>query len=284
MLPSASPATRPVRVARPRRFLMCPPAHFDVTYSINPWMHPEKPTDQSLALVQWERLRSLYLGLGHQVVQIPPRGGLPDMVFAANGATVVDGRVLSAKFRHPQRGPEGPAYLEWFREHGFHTRDAYHVNEGEGDYLVTASRILAGTGFRTDVRSHTEAAEFFHREVVSLSLVDPRFYHLDTALAVLDGDEIMYYPAAFSADSRAILARLYPDAILADEHDAAVFGLNAVSDGRHVLLAEQATALIDQLWARGFVPIGVDLSELMKSGGSAKCCTLELRPGPGDVR
>jgi N-dimethylarginine dimethylaminohydrolase len=281
---SAAPATRPVRVARPRRYLMCPPAHFDVTYSINPWMHPEKPTDQSLAMVQWERLRSLYLGLGHQVEQIPPRGGLPDMVFAANGATVVDGRVLSAKFRHAQRQPEGPAYLEWFREHGYLTRDAYHINEGEGDYLVTSSRILAGTGFRTDVRSHTEAAEFFHREVISLSLVDPRFYHLDTALAVLDGDTIMYFPAAFSADSQATLARLYPDAILADEHDAAVFGLNAVSDGRHVLLAEQATGLIDQLWARGFVPIGVDLSELMKSGGSAKCCTLELRPGPGGVK
>ncbi|HEX5113986.1 MAG TPA: amidinotransferase [Pseudonocardiaceae bacterium] len=262
---------------------MCPPAHFDVTYSINPWMHPEKPTDASVAVVQWERLRSLFAGLGHQVEQIEPCEGLPDMVFAANGATVVDGRVLSAKFRHPQRRPEGPAYLKWFRENGYLTRAADQVNEGEGDYLVTSSRILAGAGFRTDVRSHAEAAGFLRREVVTLSLVDPRFYHLDTALAVLDGDEIMYYPDAFSADSRATLARLYPHAILADEHDAAVFGLNAVSDGRHVLLAEQATRLIDELWARGFVPIGVDLSELMKSGGGAKCCTLELRPDPGAV-
>jgi N-dimethylarginine dimethylaminohydrolase len=256
---------------------MCPPAHFDVTYAINPWMHPEKPTDADLAILQWERLRSLMVGLGHQVERIAPRAGLPDMVFAANGATVVAGRVLSAKFRYPQRESEGPVYLEWFREHGYLTRVADEVNEGEGDYLVTDSRILAGSGFRTDVRSHAEAAGFFGREVVTLSLADPRFYHLDTALAVLDGDEIMYYPEAFSAASRDTLARLYPDAILADEHDAAVFGLNAVSDGKHVLLAEQAVDLIDQLWARGFVPIGVDLSELMKAGGGAKCCTLELR-------
>jgi N-dimethylarginine dimethylaminohydrolase len=258
---------------------MCPPAHFDVIYSINPWMHPEKPTDTSLAMVQWERLRSLFIGLGHEVEQIEPHEGLPDMVFAANGGTVVDGRVLSARFRHPQRQPEGPAYLRWFREHGYPVRQADQINEGEGDYLITASRILAGTGFRTDARSHAEAADYFDREVVTLSLVDPRFYHLDTALAVLDGDEIMYYPAAFSADSRRTLARLYPDAILADEHDAAVFGLNAVSDGRHVVLAEQATELIDQLAARGFVPIGVDVSELTTAGGGAKCCTLELRPG-----
>ncbi|MFD1146681.1 dimethylargininase [Saccharothrix hoggarensis] len=269
------------RVARPRRYLMCRPEHFDVTYSINPWMRPEKPTDTGIAVLQWERLRNLYLGLGHQVELIDPIPGLPDMVFAANGATVVDGRVLSARFRHEQRVPEGPAYLKWFADRGYTTRDAEFVNEGEGDYLVVGSRVLAGTGFRTDRRSHAEAAEFFGREVVPLELVDPRFYHLDTALAVLDDDEVMYYPAAFSAESREALRALYPDAVLADDHDAEVFGLNAVSDGKHVLLAQEAVGLADELVRRGFSPIGVDLSELLKSGGSAKCCTLELRGGPG---
>ena len=266
-------------VAR-RRYLMCPPEHFDVCYSINPWMEPEKPTDGGLALAQWERLINLFLGLGHQVEQICPVPGLPDMVFAANGATMVDGRVLSARFRHPQRADEGPAYADWFRRHGYEVHEAEHINEGEGDYLVTGSRILAGSGFRTDPLSHTEAARFFGRPVQSLTLVDPRFYHLDTALAVLDSDEIMYYPQAFSAASQAVLRELYPDAILATDADAEVFGLNAVSDGRHVLLASQASNLIEELWARGFVPIGIDLSELLKSGGSAKCCTLELRELP----
>jgi N-dimethylarginine dimethylaminohydrolase len=146
-----------------------------------------------------------------------------------------------------------------------------------GDYLFTGERILAGTGFRTDSRSHVEARLVFGRPVVSLELIDPRYYHLDTALAVLDHEEIMYYPAAFSLASQVMLRRLYPDAVLATEADAAVFGLNAVSDGRNVVLADRATHLIEQLRRPGFEPIGVDLSELMKSGGSAKCCTLELR-------
>jgi N-dimethylarginine dimethylaminohydrolase len=268
---------RPTRSARPRRFLMCPPKHFEVTYAINPWMDPDKPTDTELALLQWDRLRSLYLGLGHQVEEMPALPGLPDMVFAANGATVVDGKVLSARFRHAERAGEGPAYAEWFARRGYEVHEAAFINEGEGDYLVAGERILAGSGFRTDPRSHAEAERFFGRPVVSLELVDQRFYHLDTALAVLDHEEVMYYPGAFSAASQATLRELYPDALLATDTDAEVFGLNAVSDGRHVLLAEQATHLIEQLWARGFVPIGVDLSELMKSGGSAKCCTLELR-------
>jgi len=278
----SQPSTaRPVRIARARHYLMCRPTYFDVSYSINPWMEPDKPTDNGVAVLQWERLVNLLLGLGHRVDQIDPIAGLPDMVFAANGATMVDGQVLSARFRHPQRQQEGPAYAAWFSAQGYPVRTAEHINEGEGDFLLTPTALLAGTGFRTDPAAHTEVARLFGCRVQTLTLVDPRFYHLDTALAVLDGDEIMYYPAAFSPASQQVLRELYPTAIVADDHDALVFGLNAVSDGRHVLLAPQATTLIERLWARGFVPIGVDLSELLKSGGSAKCCTLELRPRAG---
>ncbi len=74
-----------------------------------------------------------------------------------------------------------------------------------------------------------------------------------------------------------MLETLYPDAVLASEADAAVLGLNAVSDGRHVFLADRAIELAQQLRERGFDPVGVDLSELLEGGGGVKCCTLEIR-------
>ncbi|MGW5850305.1 dimethylargininase [Streptomyces sp. NPDC055254] len=271
------PALR--RVATPRRYLMCPPAHFKVTYSINPWMDPTKPVDLPLAHAQWEDLRDRYRALGHTVETLVPDPALPDMVFAANGALVVDGRVLGARFAHPERAPEAEIHLDWFRTHGF--RDVHepsHINEGEGDFAVTATYLLAGRGFRSSPLSHDEAQEFFGRPVIGLDLVDPRYYHLDTALSVLDGDEIMYYPPAFSPGSRAVLARLFPDALIADGADAAALGLNAVSDGRHVLLPQAAAGLLAPLRDRGFEPIPMDLGELLKGGGSVKCCTQELRP------
>ncbi|MFJ7126858.1 dimethylargininase [Streptomyces sp. NPDC098101] len=271
------------RSPSPRRYLMCPPAHFTVTYSINPWMDPTKPVDPRLALAQWEDLRDRYRALGHTVEVLDPDPALPDMVFAANGATVVGGRALGARFAYPERAAEADAHLDWFRRHGWAEEDLrvpQHVNEGEGDFAVTASWILAGRGFRASPLSHGEAQEFFGRPVIGLDLVDPRYYHLDTALCVLDdaGDEVMYYPAAFSPGSRAVLARLFPDALIATEEDAAAFGLNAVSDGRNVLLPQAAVGLFDPLRERGFEPVGMDLSELLKGGGSVKCCTQELRP------
>ncbi|MDI3405963.1 dimethylargininase [Streptomyces cavernicola] len=270
------------RHATPRRYLMCSPAHFEVSYSINPWMDPRKPVDVSLAVAQWEDLRERYRSLGHTVEELTPRPDLPDMVFAANGATVIDGRVLGARFAHAERAPEAAAHLDWFREHGFpegELCEPVHINEGEGDFAVTASYVLAGRGFRASPLSHGEAQEFFGRPVIGLDLVDPRYYHLDTALAVLDdaADEVAYYPGAFSPGSRAVLRRLFPDALIAERPDAAAFGLNAVSDGLHVLLPQAAVGLFEPLRQRGFEPIGMDLGELLKGGGSVKCCTQELR-------
>ena len=267
------------RVAVPRRYLMARPTYFDVEYSINPWMDPHKPTNPELALAQWEWLRDLHRDLGHQVQELEARPGLPDMVFTANGATVVDGRVLVARFRHAQRSAESAAYLDWFRVRGWEVRQARWINEGEGDYLLAGGRLLAGSGFRTHAAAHDEAAGFFGVPVAGLTLVDPRYYHLDTALAVLDEDTVMYYPDAFAADSRRLLAELYPDAIIASDADAAAFGVNAVSDGQHVVLSHTASRLMAQLREHGFEPIGVDVSELLKGGGSVKCCTLQLRAG-----
>lgn len=280
-LPAAQATSR---VPETRSYLMCPPEFFTVEYSINPWMDPAKPVDTELAMLQWTELRDTYRALGHAVSEITPIKGLPDMVFAANSGTVVGGRVLGARFRAAERQAEAEFYRRWFVQRGF--RDVVmpsHVNEGEGDLVWTGSVLLAGTGFRTDPAAHAEAQEVLGVPVVSLQLVDARFYHLDTALMVLTPAtddrpaEVAYFPEAFSPGSLRVLHRLFPDAIQATAADAEVLGLNGVSDGRNVVLPAQAVALADQLSARGYEPVPVDMSELRKSGGGPKCCTLELR-------
>jgi len=270
-------ASAPERVAVTKTVLMCRPEHFTVSYRINPWMHPEDPTDTSLAVRQWEELYRIYVDLGFHVELIDPIAGLPDMVYSANGGFTLDGIAYGAKFQYSERGPEGPAYMAWFASHGFSVAEPVSVNEGEGDFLLVGDRILAGTGFRSDAESHDELRKLFGREVVTLELVDPSFYHLDTAIAVLDETNIAYLPKAFSPESRAIIDGLYPEAVVVDDADAAVLGLNSFSDGKHVVIASRAVGFERSLRERGYVPIGVDLSELLLGGGGVKCCTLELR-------
>jgi N-dimethylarginine dimethylaminohydrolase len=274
------------RIAQHRRYLMCRPEHFTVSYTINPWMEPANPTDTAKAVEQWQSLYDTYLRLGHDVELIDPIAGLPDMVYTANGGFIIDNVAYGAKFRYDERVPEGPAFMDWFRDNGYDVREPVCVNEGEGDFLLVGDVILAGTGFRSTDDSHRELREVFGREVVSLTLVDPRFYHLDTAIAVLDPVQgpggvdhanIAYLPHAFDEDSQRVLAERYPDAIQVSDEDGAVFGLNSASDGLNVIISPRAKGFERQLRERGYNPVLVDLSELLLGGGGIKCCTLELR-------
>jgi N-dimethylarginine dimethylaminohydrolase len=274
----------PQRHASKRSVLMCRPEYFTVSYRINPWMHPEDPTDTTLAVKQWEVLYRTYLDLGFDVQLVDPIAGLPDMVYAANGGFVLDNIAYGASFTYPERQPEGPAYMDWFGANGYQVRVPENVNEGEGDFLLVGDVILAGMGFRTASKSHEELAEIFGRPVITLNLVNPSFYHLDTAVAVLDPSpaageaaNIAYLPSAFDESSLAILRERYPNAIIVTEEDAAILGLNSYSDGYNVVIAARAKDFERQLRERGYNPIGVDLSELLLGGGGVKCCTLELR-------
>jgi N-dimethylarginine dimethylaminohydrolase len=257
---------------------MTAPTFFAVEYAINPWMDVATPVHSHTATAQWDKLRRTYLGLGHTVDLVPPVAGLPDMVYAANGGLIANGTAVVARFKYSQRTAESTAYAGWMAARGHTPVQTRHINEGQGDMLVVGEMVLAGYGFRTDRRSHAEIAELLRMPVISLELVDPRFYHLDTVLAVLDDTTIAYYPPAFSEAARGQLRALFPDAIVAGTTDAYVLGLNAVSDGLHVVHPAAATGFAAQLREAGFQPVGVELSELLKGGGSVKCCTLEVHP------
>jgi N-dimethylarginine dimethylaminohydrolase len=265
-----------------RTYLMCPPEYFTVEYAINPWMNPDHPVDLTLAKRQWERLRAAYVSLGHTVHTIEPVPGLPDMVFAANGATVIGGNVLGSRFKHPERHQEGAAYMDWFRRAGYRVVEPVNVNEGEGDIVFAGETIIAGYGFRSEQAVTAEITALFGLPVISLRLVDPRFYHLDTAMIVLDENTAAYYPAAFDEAGQAALAARFPELIEAKDADAEALGLNGLSDGRNVVMPVQAEGLAGEIRAAGFTVVPVDMTEFKKAGGGPKCCTLELRQAGGN--
>ncbi|MCF2530016.1 dimethylarginine dimethylaminohydrolase family protein [Yinghuangia soli] len=230
------------------------------------------------ALEQWERLRETLLRLGHRVSLIPPRSGLPGMVFAAHAATVVDGRVLGARFRSTARQPEAPAYLRWFAERGFRTRlEPVFAHEGEIDLVPAGRHLLAASGPHTELHAHVEAGEFLGLPIVPLELTDPRFTRLGSAIAVLTDRTIAYHPGAFSVTARERLARLFPERIPVGEADALVGGLDAICDGRTVVLTDRAPGLALQLARHGFRTVALDMSRFAGFGVGVRSCVLELR-------
>lgn len=259
--------------------LLCAPTYFDIEYEINPWMHKDNRVDAKLAYKQWELLYTLYSQqFAWNVQLIDPVAGLPDMVFTANGALVIDNRVALPTFRAPDRQAETAHFKTWFESKGYKEflQPKYDF-EGEGDALLWNDVIFAGYPWRSDHASHAELASFFNKTVVSLQLTDDRFYHLDTCLTPIDAQTVAIWPDAFTKESIRKINELAPKVIMANPNDALAYGLNAVVDGDTIVLSDQATHLIEVYQGMNKKCIPVPISEFKKSGGGVKCLTLELR-------
>lgn len=262
----------------PKRVLMCRPDFFDIEYEINPWMKTTVRVDHDLAEQQWMGIHDIYNTLGVDVERIPPAKEVPDLVFTANAGLVIDGRVVLARFYNVERRPETEFNRAWFEANGYTDIMLPKNNfEGEGDCLFAQDTMFAGHGFRSDIKSHPELQDFFNKDLISLHLINPSFYHLDTCFCPLNDETVMYFPGAFDEDSQAIINKRFKTVIEASPRDAAAFGLNAVPIGKNIVLSNQATGLHQQLKDHGFNPITTPITEFHKSGGGVKCLTLELR-------
>lgn len=262
-----------------KQILMCAPKYFDIEYEINPWMDKNNQVDQKLAAKQWQQLYHTYTEkLGWDVELIDPVKNLPDMVFTANGALVIDGKVALPTFRAPDRQPETAYFKKWFQSKGFEDfLTPKYDFEGEGDALVWNNIVFAGYPWRSDKSAQTEVARFFNKKVIGLQLANASFYHLDTALTIVDNQTVALYPPLFSSDSLKKIKETVPNVIEASKADAYVYGLNAMSDGQNIVLSDRATGLIEAYKKRGMRVYPVPISEYQKSGGGVKCLTLELR-------
>lgn len=271
-----------MRVMKDVRILMCRPEHFKVDYVINPWMEGNvENSSPERAMRQWGDLCDTIARVA-DVVEIEPNAELPDMVFTANAGTVCGKRAVVSRFFHPERQGESAHFARWFAGNGFEVfemPDGVRF-EGAGDSLLDRSGewIWAAHGYRTDLESHRYLADWLGWEVVSLQLADPYFYHLDTCMCPLADGYLIYYPAAFEPESRAEIERRVPASkrIAVSDEDAEQFACNAVTVGRHVILNRAGAALRGRLQQAGFELHEVNLSEFIKSGGSAKCLTLKV--------
>ena len=264
------------------RILMCPPDHYDVDYVINPWMEGNiHKSSRDRAVEQWQKL--------HQVLKdvaivdlVDPAKGWPDMVFTANAGLVLGTNVVLSRFFHKERQGEEPYFKAWFEENGF---TVYELPkdlpfEGAGDALFDREGrwLWAGYGFRSELDSHPYIAKWLDTEVVSLRLIDERFYHLDTCFCPLTGGYLLYYPPAFDSYSNRVIEMRIPEEkrIIVEEPDAVCFACNAVNVGSTIVMNQISDGLKNKLTKAGFNVTETPLSEFLKAGGAAKCLTLRV--------
>jgi N-dimethylarginine dimethylaminohydrolase len=258
--------------------LMCRPDYFGIEYEINPWMTVKNQVNRDLARKQWDDLFLAYRRLNQEVDLVEPRPGQPDMVFTANAGLVHDGKAVLSRFAHPERQGEEPFWWAALRDRCYQVKllPGGTAFEGAGDALFVGERLFAGHGFRTELAAHRLVSEALDVEVVSLELVDPRFYHLDTCFCPLSPEVVMFAPDAFAPDSARLIRRRVAHVIEVPLEAAESFACNAITVGGRVLSSMGVEALKPDLNHAGFTVLGLPMTEFMKAGGGVRCLSLPL--------
>jgi N-dimethylarginine dimethylaminohydrolase len=260
------------------RILMCPPDYYGIEYEINPWMSRARGATPERACKQWRDLHDALVALGVQIELMTPQVGLPDLVFTANAGLIFGKRFFSSRFAYPQRQRETPYFDDWFQAHDFTVErlpeEIYF--EGAGDALFCGPILFAGYRIRSHAAGHLHLGNVLNRMVLPIELVDKRFYHLDTCFCPLGAGEAIYFPDAFDAYGRKVLASHIPKLLPVVEKEAERFACNAVVVGKKVIVNAGSVRLGEDLRNAGYQCLFVELDEYIKAGGSAKCLTLRL--------
>ena len=259
--------------------LMCAPDYYTVSYKINPWMNPRRKPDTTAAMAQWRALYKTMQGAGIKICLADPVPDLPDMVFTANAGLVFENDFILSNFRYSQRRPESAYFETWAESFGMKVRHLPqdYFFEGEGDALFFKDTLIAGYRLRSDINSHLHVSNIIEREVLSVELVNPEYYHLDTCFCPLDDTSALFYPDAFDGYGQKVLERIVPNLIPLSEKDARKFCCNAVVDGRNIVMNRCSPSLQEKLGSLGFTFHLLEFDQFIKAGGSSKCMVLFLR-------
>lgn len=263
-----------------RHFFLIPPTFFSIDYSINDWMDPNNQADRDLAQVQWESLRRAYEELGAEVESFEAVPGLPDQVFPGDSIFLYGNHAVAGRFSVPERVAEVEPMLARFVEKGYETHrmpEGVHF-EGNAEAIFWNGRILGGYGVRSDLSAMDYLSQILHLNVVPLEIKSP-YFHLDMCVCPLNENTLAYVPDAFTDESRAKVEALDAELIPIDQDEGLKLACNSMALNNTVILSTHEVSKFPKALERaGFEVMALDLSEFAKSGGGAKCLTLEAYP------
>ncbi|KAL7076616.1 hypothetical protein ACQ4LE_004444, partial [Meloidogyne hapla] len=266
-----------------QRVLMVPPKHFSVKYAINPWMNEKIKVDKQKAMEQWNVLKELIEKEGVKVVTLNQVEGQPDMVFSCNSGLIHNNKVFLSKYRHEERTGEQKHFAAFYKQMGFELfgEDYPEYFEGGGDAVFSDKNTLwAGWGGpRTDKKAYDNIRLMGGNDfkIIFCELIDPRFYHLDTCFCPVGVDSALWFPPAFSVETREKIQNKLPKSITVSETEALNFVCNAITIRKKVISPKGVSKQTKEALASiGYFIEEIEMSEFMKSGGACQCLVMKL--------
>ncbi|MGM5474356.1 dimethylarginine dimethylaminohydrolase family protein [Bacillus pumilus] len=259
--------------------LLCSPIYMEIKQIINETQKhfARENISQMKAIAQHKQL--IQTLKNHQVrpIMLPANDCYPEQVFTRDIGFTIGHTLFVSSMAAPVRQGEEQFLKEWAQENGFKTVSLTNGTIEGGDVLVDQTRVFVGMSKRTNPAAiHELKKELPDHDIIPIHL-PPHILHLDCVMNILSHDEMLIYPEAFKKEDLHLLNMHY-HLIEISEQEQFTLGPNVLSIGQKKVISlplNQETNAA--LTAHGYTVIEVDFSEIIKSGGSFRCCTLPIR-------
>lgn len=264
-----------------RKVIMVPPKHMQIKEVINEvQMHYlNENIDIDKAMAQHTNFMELLEAEGASVIQLQENPQLNEQVFTRDIGFTIGNRFFVSSMKEAIRKEEESVLVDWLIGKQI---PHYHFGipsiEG-GDVVVHGSSVYVGMNDRTS----TEAIELLKRELPGYDIIPIRLrediLHLDCIFNIISEDTALIYPPAMETQMYEQLQKTFR-LIEVTEEEQFQLGPNVLSIGsRKVISLPENSHTNEAMREKGFTVIEVPFSEIIKSGGSFRCCTLPLLRG-----
>ncbi|MGG4265017.1 dimethylarginine dimethylaminohydrolase family protein [Peribacillus simplex] len=260
------------------RVIVCEPRYMEIREIINETQKEfiEKNIDQELARKQHAQFIKALEHEGIDVIKLPPKSTYPEQVFTRDIGFTLGNKVYVAEMATGIRQGEELILKSWLETNGipFFNLRKNHI-EG-GDVIIDGKTIYIGISERTDESSVKHLQTLLpDYEIIAVPFIE-KFLHLDCVFNIISPTEALIFPESFTKKELDLIASRY-DIIEVTIKEQFTLGTNVLSIGNKKLFSLPCNKQVNsQLRERGYEVIEVDISEIIKSGGSFRCCTMPL--------
>ncbi|ASF38754.1 hypothetical protein CEH05_06355 [Halobacillus halophilus] len=261
-----------------KKVLVAKPSFMKISTVINETQkhYEDVNIDIPRALDQHETFVHVLKEHGVEVVELSAHPELHEQVFTRDIAFVIHDQLFVASMNEEVRLEETSLLKEWLYENSIPFQEPFLSSIEGGDVLIDGKTIWIGKSGRTS----SESIETLREQLPSYTIepldLEDDILHLDCVFNIISDHTALVYPPSFTDSGLDKLQSRF-NLIPVTREEQFHMGPNVLSiDEGKLITLPQNQRLNDELHSKGFQIIPIDFSEIIKSGGSFRCCTLPL--------
>ena len=261
-----------------KRVILCQPQYMTIRQVINETqeqfknegIHIERALEQHAEFVKTLQKHDV------DVVLLPYHQKFPEQVFTRDIGFTLGETIFVANMATDVRAGEENVLKQWLEDEVISYYNLVEDHIEGGDVIIDGDTIYVGLSSRTD----QAAADHLLRLLTNFKVVaipfKEKYLHLDCVFNVVSPEVALIYPKALTQKDIELFSSRY-DLIEVSEEEQFQLGTNVLGIGNKRVLSLPVNQHVNkQLRERGFEVIEVDITEIIKSGGSFRCCTLPI--------